>query len=957
MSPSPVPCDSHSSERAVYRHIPGTTYRLQFNRDFTFQQAIAMLDYLRELGITDCYASPLFKARTDSTHGYDICDFHQLNPQLGSAEDFDHFTATRRQLGLGLILDMVPNHMSTDLSNGWWLDVLEKGQGSPYAKYFDIDWQPAHSELPHKVLLPILGDHYGKVLESGQLQLVFAAGAFWIAYYDRRFPVAPHSYAVLVREQDLAQWLELKDHAALTTDKAWAADGEERFASLKAQLAHADLTSEPFRERVHLLLKSYNGVAGSPSSFDRLHALLQAQHYRLAYWRVGPEEINYRRFFDISELVSVRMELPEVFEACHLSIARLLRQGELSGLRIDHPDGLWNPREYFCRLQEMYAQNAQPKTDRPLYVVVEKILSPGEPLPADWPVAGTTGYDFLNQLNGLFVDPTGQQILEQTCRDFEGCNIDFKFMVYLSKHHILEHSLASELHALAHRLKHLAHSTRHGLDLTFTQLHIALAAIIAAFPVYRTYLAECSVAVPAAEVNYIEQAVTEAKARHPTLDEAPFDFIRDRLLLQTPEDFDQPTQQQSRECVMRLQQLTGPAMAKGLEDTVFYNYHRLISLNEVGGNPEQFGVDLKSFHGFNSMRAKEWPHSLSATATHDTKRGEDARARLNVLSEMPGEWSAAVARWRRLNAGYKTTLAGQLAPHPSDEYLFYQSLLGAWLSTGECSDLRVRLSAFMVKAIREAKVRTTWTEPDIAYEEIVQRFVERTLDASVANPFLQDFTSFQRRVAFFGQFNSLAQVLLKMTAPGVPDFYQGTELWDFNLVDPDNRRPVDYVLRRQFLTDIRSYRHDDDSKTSAWLAHLLGQSHTGQVKLFTIYRALACRSRHRQLFEDGLYIPLLASGEKHDHVCAFLRSYEHQTALVIVPRLVARLAKGVEQPPLGAALWQDTWLGLPELCVGQKFQDVFTHQLLSPEKRGEEIGFHVSSLLNAFPVALLVSVE
>ena len=780
------------------KRVPTATYRLQFNRDFTFGQAEEILDYLKELGISDCYASPLFRAGAQSTHGYDICCFEELNPALGGPERFKRFSAGAHQRGLGLLLDMVPNHMGSALTNEWWLDVLKHGRASRYADFFDIDWDPPTPGLKNKVLLPVLEDHYWKVLESGKLRVAEADGEFVIVYHDHKFPIAPES---------------------------------------KGSLKH-------------------------------LHKLIEEQHYRLAYWRVAPHEINYRRFFDITELVSLRMERPEVFEATHKLLFELIAAGLVTGLRVDHPDGLWDPRAYFERLQK----------SGPVYVVAEKILTGDERLPEDWPVDGTTGYDFLNCLNGIFVDQGHEAAMTNIYHDLAGCTQDFEAIVQASKKKVLAMSFQSEINALAHRLKRLPQ----GQDFTLSDLREAVSEIAAAFPVYRTYATES--ADP--DARYIPKGTTPAA-----------EFIRNVLLVKIPD----------REFVMKFQQLTGPVMAKGLEDTAFYNYHRLISLNEVGGSPEKFGTSVDEFHRYNIEKQKRWPHSMLATATHDTKRGEDARARLNVLSEMPEEWRAAVLKWMKACP----------APTANDQYLIFQTLVGAW--DGNHEGFVDRICGFMTKAMREAKAHTTWTEPNTDYEDATLAFVKRLLAAE--NKWWKEFEALHARIAFFGRFNSLSQALLKMTCPGVPDFYQGTELWDFNLVDPDNRRPVHYGLRRDRFENMKQLELEES-------------------KLFVMWKTLEFRNKHSDFFLNADYVPLTASGEKAKHVCAFRRRWENSEIIVVAPRLVYGLAGGKLIPPI-AGIWGGTELGAD--CSSMR--NVLTAEKISSNR--------LADILQKFPIALL----
>ncbi|HWX19284.1 MAG TPA: malto-oligosyltrehalose synthase [Candidatus Binatia bacterium] len=890
------------------KRSPLATYRWQFNNQFTFRQALAAADYLSELGISDCYASPLFKAEPQSTHGYDICGFDQFNPNLGSAAEFEQMAARLERLGLGLLLDIVPNHMAADPSNPWWLDVLEKGPASRYATWFDIDWRPLDPTLHNRVLLPVLEARYDEVLEAGKLRLVFEQGRLWLAYYEKRFPLSPHST-------------------------------ESILASTKSP------------QEVSQTLTAFNGQLGCPRSFDKLRALLRQQHYRLAHWKLGPHEINYRRFFDITGLVSLRMESLEVFQSVHEFVFRLIETGKVTGLRIDHPDGLWDPKQYLERLRQKEGTRA------PFFIVVEKILTGEERLSPGWPVEGTTGYDFLSRTNGLFVNCVNRSAFDELYRALTGSRIDVHSLVCDSKKQILQTSFISELSALAHRLKRLATATRYGQDFSLSQLHSALTEVICAFPVYRTYVAEDTRELSPTEQDYILQAIDLArphlagKAENQLLD-----FIRDLLLLHPPKDLDETGRQEAREFVMRFQQFTAPVMAKGLEDTAFYNFNRLVSLNEVGGNPGTFGISLEDFHKYNLFQSEHWPHSLLATATHDTKRGEDARAHINVLSEMPEEWRDAVTRWQRLNADKKSLVDGRPAPHPNDEYLLYQMLVGTWSAAStaaELARLAERIVAYMLKAVREAKARTSWLSPNAAYEEATKRFVDKLLTQTPPNSFLEDFKSFQRRVAFFGRFNSLSQVLLKLTAPGVPDFYQGTELWDFSLVDPDNRQPVDYEVRRRFLHDLKTRLHESPDMP-LFLARLLQESATGQIKLYLIWQALELRRRCVELFKDGTYVPLLAVGTKQEHVCAFARILDKQAAIVIAPRLVMGLTRGAELPPMGTKAWQDTALPLPKNGPS-RYRNTLTREIFPVGSGVEKL--LLATALAHFPVALLEGLE
>ncbi len=913
--------------RSKPERIPGATYRLQFNEGFTLAQAVEVVEYLKHLGITDAYASPLFQATPGSTHGYDICAFDEVQSALGGAGQFTRFCERLRLFSMGLLLDMVPNHMGSHLCNPAWRDVLQHGPGSAFSRWFAVHWDAPGAG--GKVLLPLLEDHYVNVLEAGKIRLSHENGEWALTYRDWHFPLSPESVRSLAGEP----------------------------AELVARL---------------------NGQPGNPSSFDQLDQLLEAQNYRLCYWRTGLQRINYRRFFDVSELVSLRMELPEVFAATHELLLSWVKAGRVTGVRVDHPDGLWDPREYFERLEE----NCAPR--RP-YVVAEKILTGTEPLPPDWPLEGTTGYDFLNELNGLFINSAQAEVFTNLYGKISGDTSTFQARVLSAKKQALDTMFVGELDALARELGVLAAHTRRGRDFTSRQLRAALREILAALPVYRTYVTETTSELRAEEAAYLGTAVRRAqetadkqgaRARESllpngessALDPAACELVGSILTLRLPPDLKEvpsggegevvPAALACRRFVMKVQQLSGPAMAKGAEDTAFYNYNRFVSLNEVGGDPGRFGLSLEEFHQRNAARARDWPHSLLATATHDTKRGEDVRARLNVLSEMPREWSKAVERWRGMNSGFRSGSG----PSPNDEYLLYQTLIGAWpveTNAGPgLSAFRERVWAYMLKAMKEAKVETSWTSPNAEYERSTQLFVERAL--SGPNPFLEDLLPFQQHVAFFGRFNSLSQVLLKMTCPGVPDFYQGCEMWDFNLVDPDNRRPVDYDLRREVLAWCKATAPSELARACGFVNRAEASRHeavkpfdnfvqAGAAKLFLISRALWFRQAHREMFDEGEYLPLTARGRRAEHCCAFARIHGHELTVVLVPRLVFGLSGGKRRAPIGREVWEDTSVVLPAAFENASFHDVVMDEPVANAK-GE---IHVAEALSKFPVALL----
>ncbi len=928
------------------------TYRLQLGPTLTFDHAATLVPYLAALGISDCYASPFFATASTASHGYDVSDHNRFREELGGEPAFWRFAAALRRHGMGLVIDVVPNHMGIAQNrNAWWSDVLEHGAASPYAPYFDIEWSPVKPELAGKVLLPILGDQYGAVLERGELTLELADGTFRVRHYETLLPVAPRSYTrILGHRLDELQTALGADHPGLLELKtlaAWFAtlpapdeQDPQRLAAQRrdrqqgiARLAALLHAFPPVRDFLEDTVRRFNGTPGEPRAFDLLDGLLGEQAYRLAFWRVAGDEINYRRFFDVNELAALRVENPEVFEATHRLIVRLVAEAPVTALRIDHPDGLYAPTEYFRRLRAA--------AGRPVAVLAEKILTPGERLPASWGVEGTTGYEFLNLLNGIFVDRSQARAMEHLYARLIKERPPFTEVVYESKQLIMQESMASELNMLAHRLDLISEKHRSSRDFTLPSLTRALREIIANFPVYRTYLGE-DAGPSEADREYITRAVAQARRRTPTMSASIYDWIQDILLLRHPPWADDTDRRERLEFAMRVQQITGPVMAKGYEDTTLYRFNRLVSLNEVGGDPARFGTPLAEFHAAMIERQRTSPQSLSPTATHDTKRGEDVRARLNVLPEMVAEWRRRMSTWQKLNRRHRTMVDGKPTPGANTEYLIYQTLVGAWPISAE------RLRGYLYKAIHEAKSHTSWIEPNVRYDEALDRFAEAILDPARSARFLADFMPFQQRVARFGMLNTLAQTLVKITAPGVPDFYQGGELWDLSLVDPDNRRPVDFALRRRVLealvAEIES-GHDlvglAQDLTKRW--------EDGHIKLFVIRQALACRSRHAALFAAGAYRPLDGEGPLAEHLCAFARQVSGQAALTVVPRLLAR--RDVEEPPLGPQYWgEGTRVAVPAE-VGDRFVNAFTGECLTARDGGIDAG----SLFASFPVALLVT--
>jgi (1->4)-alpha-D-glucan 1-alpha-D-glucosylmutase len=946
--------------------IPRATYRLQLHAGFGFAAARAAVPYLAALGVSHVYVSPITMARPGSTHGYDVIDFNRLNPELGEEVEFEALTATLHEHGMGLVVDFVPNHMGVGSDNPWWLDVLEWGRASPFAIFFDIDWEATARGPVGKVMLPVLGDQYGKVLEGGDLKLTFDAsgGTFHVTYFESRFPIAVRHYPDLLRQagnllpeggRALFGIAERFERVGGDAAPSRAVANRQEAFGLKAELAR--VADEPsVLNAIEAAAAAQNGTPGLPESFRPLHELLEEQAYRLAYWRVASSEINYRRFFDINELAGLRMERSEVFEATHRLLLRLVVQGKVQGIRLDHIDGLYDPAGYCQRLLSRVAellprgeQDApvaiEPRSGQPVYLLVEKILARHEHLREDLPVAGGTGYDFMNLVGGLFVDPSAERPMSAAYARFVGHVPDYGAVLLAAKRQILRYSLASELHVLAHEFYRLAQQSWLTRDFTLTGLREALTDIITRFPVYRTYITDAG---PKPEDRRdLDWAINHARKETGIVDQSVFDFLHAALVT----DLGGLRDYRRRDVVaiaMHFQQLTGPVMAKSLEDTTFYRYQRLVSLNEVGGEPVHFGTTPSAFHTVIGRQQRFFPLSMLTTSTHDHKRGEDTRARINVLSELPQEWRRRARRWSNLNRYSRTEANGRRIPSANDEYLLYQTLIGAWpleiraIEQLAESDFAERIVAYMMKAIREAKQETSWTAQDADYEAGVEQFVRRVLDAERGRLFLLDLLPFQQQIAVAGAANGIAQVMIKLTAPGVPDLYQGTELWDLSLVDPDNRRPVDFALRHGQLGGFGSGEID--------LGGLVRDWQSGAVKQLVIARTLALRRERPGLFIGGSYLPLTAGGEHAERLFAFSREQEGLRLIVVAPRLIAPLLEGGELPLPPRERWADTHLALPEDVAPGTYRDVLggrSHRL-GPGER-----MLASDLLSELPVALL----
>jgi (1->4)-alpha-D-glucan 1-alpha-D-glucosylmutase len=968
------------------RRVPVATYRLQMHAGFTFRDAKAIVPYLSELGVTHAYLSPLLAARKGSQHGYDVRDHSKLNPELGTEEEFTELREELKRHGMGMILDAVPNHMCVGCENAWWDDVLEHGPASPFANYFDIAWSDHPREaLRGKLLAPILDDTYARVLEAGRIRLDFEAGRFSLRLGETRLPIDPRTYdlilgpaAELARDElgvTAPETLELQSIVnSVSHLPGREANDAESVASTRAESAVIQRRLGELAERLpeadRLVRASLGILQGTPEdgqSFSALDHLLEVQPYRLSYWRVASDEINYRRFFDVTDLAALSTERQEVFDAVHEKLFELLMRDGVDGLRIDHPDGLYDPKQYLDRLQLQYRLRAarhlmeqhadqyidltwegaekdlrerfSQLRDAPLYVVVEKILEPNETVPEDWACEGTTGYEAMNAINELFVDPRHEEAFTSIYTNYAKLDESFEELVYQNKVLILRSSLSSELHMLAHQLDRLAQMERWSRDFTLNGLRHALQEVIACFPTYRSYV---DGKVRDTDRHVIQRAIRRARKRGAYLGKAVFDFVAQTLLLKPSPSGHGSDEYRAAQLrfVGKFQQVTSPIMAKGFEDTSLYVYNRLVSLNEVGGDPTHFGRSPHELHRFLQDRSSRHPQALTPLSTHDTKRSEDARARINVLSEIPAAWREAIQRWRDLNRPHRVEMEDDPAgaPAPNDEYLFYQNLLAVWPRSSEAtrdgSDLKTRMLAYMYKATHEAKVHTGWINPVPEYDAAVEGFVDKVLDPKSSPEFMANFDRFVGSIAGAARLNTLAQTVLKLTIPGVPDCYQGTEFTDLSLVDPDNRRPVDYGSRQRALSEEQSapFRPDlDPDRTKLKVTSLL----------------LRYRREHSSLFHRGDYRPIEAEGNRADHVFAFARGRETDTVLVVVPRLTMGFCQGKAEELIACETWKETYLPLPE-----GFEQLEWRNVLTGETRRFASRAPVSEFWSGLPVAV-----
>ncbi len=877
--------------------IPVATYRLQLHANFGFDAAAGIADYLHDLGISHVYSSPYLQAAPGSKHGYDVVDHHKVNEELGGAEAHDRFSKRLGELDLGQVLDVVPNHMAiSGRRNRLWWDVWENGPSSRYAPFFDIDWHSQDEKLRNKLLVPVLGDHYGRVLSRGEIQLKRRDGDFFVRYAENEFPLSPRSLPAILNAAAHATGSDylafLGDALAnlpspTMTDRA-SKSARHRDKGVIGSLLERLFSETPFiAEAVDSALKEIN------RDVDQLGDVLEQQNYRLAFWQTAKQDLPYRRFFDVNTLVALRSENPQVFADTHALILRWLKEGVLDGIRIDHPDGLQDPKHYFERLREE-------ATD--VWITAEKILELGERFRSEWPIDGTTGYDYLNQLNGLFVERGSEETFNEIYSDFTQEPTDYAAVCRDKKHRVLRDLLGSDVNRLTHLLTDICEVHRDQRDYTRHDVLRAIREITACFPVYRTYVVPERDEITADDERYINEAVEASKNNRPEIDAGLFDFIRDILLLKARGSMES-------EFVMRFQQFCGPAMAKGVEDTVFYNYNRLVSLNEVGGDPGRFGVSVEEFHRFCQEAQRTHPRTMISSSTHDTKRSEEVRARISLLSEKPDAWREALRLWAASNDKYKSNCW----PDHNTEYFLYQTMIGAWPITKE------RLLPYMEKACREAKQRTNWLTPNERFETATREFIEAIYRDG---EFMEGLEQFVRPLVEPGWMNSLSQTLLKFTVPGIPDTYQGEELWDLSLVDPDNRRPVDYEARRHRLDEIRQMD----------VRQVMARVDDGLPKLWIIYHALRVRREYAAAFgEAGAYTALQAEGEKARHFVGFERGKD---VAVIASRLNWQLRGD----------WGDTTVQLPK----GDWRNVLSGEQIAGGK------IHLADLLRKFPVALLV---
>ena len=894
-------------------HIPKSTYRLQFNSSFGFTAASGIISYLSKLGISDVYASPVFKAKKDSSHGYDVVEPNQLNPQLGTGEEFDLLIEKVKDYGMNWLQDFVPNHMAYNMENRMLIDLLENGSNSRYADFFDIDWDHHHAGMKGRILAPFLGKYFQEALENGEIKLSYDEDGLSINYYETRLPVKIESYADVFsfRLEKLRNKLGRNDPDFIRYMGILFAikylptveEIDERYNQIKfikGILWELYAYNNSIKDFIDENLKLFNGIKNIPDSFDLLDNLLSQQNFRISFWKVANEEINYRRFFNVNELISLRIENEDVFNRIHSLVLKLCKEEKISGLRIDHIDGLYDPSEYLKNIHDRA---------KDIYLVVEKILEFDESLPAYWPVQGTTGYDFLNFLNEVFCQRKNNYRLTAFYNKFAEQNKTYEQIVIEKKKLIIQTRMAGDVENLAILIEEISSKDRFGVDVTLHGIKEALEEILIHFPIYRTYLSSSK--NRRTDKKYLSEVIQKVKNENQLLTKE-IQYIGSLLTKDFGEEFTTEQKDKSLNFLMKFQQLTGPIMAKGFEDTVLYVYNRLISLNEVGSSAGKFGISLNEFYSFNKKRYSNWRHTINTTSTHDTKRGEDVRARINILSEIPDEWIRKVRLWNKLNNKFKKHRNGYLIPDKNLEYFIYQTLIGSYPFNGKADENYIRrIKNYLVKSMREAKEHSSWTRPDADYESATHSFIENILNPE--NEFYNDFTSFQKKIAFYGVYNSLSQTLIKVTSPGIPDFYQGTELWDLFLVDPDNRQPVDYNLRSEFLNEI--VEKDKELNTSnriLFLQNLLSNPSDAGIKLYMLYKSLQVRNDNLELFNEGDYIQLETGGRYKDNLIAYLRNFNDNFIITLAPRFLTELVEE-NSIPIGIDIWHDTYLKLNKI--------------------------------------------
>lgn len=915
--------------------LPSSTYRLQFNLSFDFQDAKDIILYLENLGISHIYASPIFKSKKGTRHGYDIVDPNQIDMELGSGDELVEILGLLGKRKMGWIQDFPPNHMAYDYENEMLIDTLENGEFSKYFGFFDIDWSHPSKSLNGRVLAPFLGEFYAESLEDGEIQLAYGEGRLYFQYKDLKFPVRIETYSGILSKslEELEDEFRKNDTAFKKYKKiinaldSLSKDTEKRggqVESVKSMFRELYEDNEKIRDFIDRRIESIN------ENISLLDDLLSKQLYLLSYWKLANEQINYRRFFTINDLISVRTEKKEVFTHNHSLLFQLLEIENFDGLRIDHIDGLHDPTGYLQDLKEKTSD---------AFIVVEKILEQGEELPS-WPIEGTTGYRVLNYINGVFCKRQNEEEFDKIFSDFTKVEKSYGDLLYEKKKLIIEKYLTGDLDNLARFLDEVSSQDKHGKDISIHGLMESIKETAANFPVYRTYANKDDYREE--DRQRIRRGIRKAKSRNPDLS-YELNYLKDVLLLNTDSESSK-NKKQHLDFLMRFQRFTSSLMAKGFEDTFLYVYNKLLALNEVGGFPKKFGITLDEFHNFNKKRLNEWPSSLNATSTHDTKRGEDVRARLNVLSEIPQEWWKKVAKWNEINENKKKTINGKKVPDKNEEYFLYQTLVGTYPFDDEkISTFIERIKNYIRKSVREAKTHSSWTNPNEKYEDAFISFFEKIMDTNEKNEFLEEFLPFQKKIAHYGIFNSLSQTLLKLTIPGIPDFYRGTELWDLNLVDPDNRRPVNFEKRKKYLDDIHTKAKED---LSSLMEELLANKKDGRIKLFLISRVLNARRKNSKVFQKGAYKPLEKRGKHRDKVIAFTRKLNKKWVITIVPRFLTPLIK--EGDPLGNKVWKNTRILIPD-AASSSWRDAITEKNIEANEM-----FFVGKVLEKFPVAMLV---